>query len=58
MTLRALPKRPKKFATMLYNVFIMRHFDNMMRHFYGQKWLDYKEKLSIKKAEKTLKKQG
>ncbi|OBQ56930.1 cupin-like domain-containing protein [Tamlana sp. s12] len=58
MTLRALPKRPKKFATMLYNVFIMRHFDNLMRRFYGQKWLDYKEKLSIKKAEKILKKQA
>ncbi|KAB1066570.1 cupin-like domain-containing protein [Tamlana haliotis] len=56
MTLRALPRRPKAFLTMLYNVFIMRHFDNGMRRFNGQKWLDYKERLSIKKAEKLMKK--
>ncbi|MDB2463167.1 cupin-like domain-containing protein, partial [Algibacter sp.] len=56
MTLRALPKRPKKVLTMLYNVFFMRHFDNAIRYFRGQKWLDYKEKLAIKKAKKVLSK--
>ncbi len=57
MTLRALPKRPKKVLNMLYNVFIMRHFDNGMRKIRGQKWLDYKEKLAIKKSNTVLIKQ-
>lgn len=56
MTLRALPKKPKKVLTMLYNVFIMRHFDNGMRKLRGQKWLDYKENLALKKANKVLSK--
>ncbi len=56
MTLRALPKRPKKLLTMLYNVFIMRHFDNIMRQFFGQKWLNYKEKLAEKRTNKKLSK--
>tara|TARA_R110002051_G_scaffold324635_1_gene422846 strand:+ start:38816 stop:39691 length:876 start_codon:yes stop_codon:yes gene_type:complete len=56
MTLRALPKKPKKVLTMLYNVFIMRHFDNGMRKLRGQKWLDYKENLALEKANKVLSK--
>ncbi len=55
MTLRALPRHPKRFANMLYNVFFMRHFDNFTRKFLGQKWLDYKERLAIKRTNKNLK---
>jgi hypothetical protein len=54
MTLRAFPRHPKKLALMLYNVFIMRHFDNIMRHLKGQKWLNYKETLAIKRSHKNL----
>lgn len=50
MTLRALPRTPKRFATMMYNVFIMRHFDNTMRRFIGQRWLDYKEQRILRKT--------
>lgn len=56
MTLRALPRRPKKFINMLCNVFVMRHFDNIMRRFFGQKWLNYKEHLALKKTNKVLSK--
>ncbi len=56
MTLRALPRHPKRIATMLYNVFIMRHFDNFMRKIKGQKWLDYKEQLALKRTHKNSKK--
>lgn len=56
MTLRALPRHPKRIATMLYNVFIMRHFDNLMRKIKGQKWLDYKEQLALKRTHKNSKK--
>ncbi len=55
MTLRALPRRPAKIVNMLYNVFIMRHFDNTMRRYFGQKWLNFKEELAIKKTNKVLK---
>lgn len=54
MTLRALPRRPRTFANMMYNVFIMRHFDNLMRSLRGQKWLDYKDKMAIEKTNKNL----
>lgn len=54
MTLRALPRHPKKLAFMLYNVFIMRHFDNAMRRLNGEKWLNYKETLAIKRSHKNL----
>lgn len=54
MTLRALPRHPKRFATMLYNVLIMRNIDNFTRKHWGQKWLDYKEKLAIRRTERNL----
>ncbi|NHF60551.1 cupin-like domain-containing protein [Flavobacteriaceae bacterium TP-CH-4] len=54
MTLRALPRKPARFATMLYNVLIMRNIDNFTRKYWGQKWLDYKEELAIKRTEKNM----
>jgi hypothetical protein len=54
MTLRALPRKPLRFIHMLYNVFVMRHFDNYMRKIRGQKWLDYKEKRVLKKTRRRL----
>ncbi len=54
MTLRALPRKPVRFANMLYNVLIMRNFDNFTRKYWGQKWLDYKEELAIKRTERDL----
>ncbi len=56
MTLRALPRHPKRVATMMYNVLIMRHIDNFSRKYWGQKWLDYKTKLAIKRTERNLQK--
>ncbi|MDT7828608.1 cupin-like domain-containing protein [Pricia sp. S334] len=55
MTLRALPRHPARFANMLYNVVVMRNFDNFTRKYWGQKWLDYKNRLAIKKTERNLK---
>ena len=54
MTLRALPRKPSRFANMLYNVMIMRHIDNLTRKYAGQKWLDYKDKWAIKRTERNL----
>ncbi|AYN69345.1 cupin-like domain-containing protein [Euzebyella marina] len=55
MTLRALPRKPGRFANMLYNVMIMRHIDNITRKYAGQKWLDYKDQWAIKRTERNLK---
>ncbi|TDQ28869.1 cupin-like domain-containing protein [Tenacibaculum caenipelagi] len=52
MTLRALPRKPSRILNMLYNVFIMRNFDNLMRRFLGQKWLVFKDKKAIKRTHK------
>lgn len=54
MTLRALPRNPKRFMNMLYNILVMRNFDNFIRRHWGQKWLDYKNQLAIKRTEKYL----
>ncbi len=55
MTLRALPRSPKRFLNMLSNVVVMRNFDNFTRKYWGQKWLDYKDELAIRRTEKNLK---
>lgn len=52
MTLRAFPRHPGRFANMLYNVFFMRHIENIMRKSFGQKWIDYKEKRTFQKTNK------
>src|SRR5690554_1093373 len=50
MTLRAFPRHLGRFGNMLYNVFFMRHFENIMRKSFGQKWIDYKENHTYKKT--------
>ncbi|MFD2542762.1 cupin-like domain-containing protein [Lacinutrix gracilariae] len=56
MTLRAFTKKPKTALNMLYNVFFMRHFENLMRKWKGQNWIDYKNKKAVEKVNKTLEK--
>lgn len=47
MSLRALPRKPKHLLKAVYNVFIMRHFDNLMRRRKGQEWIDEKNERAI-----------
>ena len=54
MSLRAWPKNPVNFAKGLYNVFVMRTYDNMMRKVKGQKWIDWKNEQAIAKTNKQL----
>lgn len=54
MTLRALPKKPLRFGKMLYNVVIMRHFENLMRKSMGQKWVDFKENRMYQKTNRRV----
>jgi hypothetical protein len=56
MSLRAFPRELKKLTRLVYNVFIMRHFENLMRKTRGQKWIDYKENKILKTTHDRLKK--
>ena len=56
MSLRAFPRRLGNLSKAAYNVFIMRHFDNLMRRWKGQKWIDYKNEQAIINTNKNLKK--
>ncbi len=52
MSIRSTSKGIKNFSTAVYNVFVMRHFDNLMRKIMGQKWIDYKNSQAIKRTNK------
>jgi hypothetical protein len=56
MSLRAFPRRLGNLSKAAYNVFIMRHFDNLMRRWKGQKWIDYKNEQAIINTHKNIKK--
>jgi hypothetical protein len=54
MSLRSIPKQPKYLAKAVYNIFVMRHFDNLMRKLKGQNWIDYKNEKAITNTHKYL----
>lgn len=54
MSLRALPRTPKFLFKALYNIGIMRHFDNYMRKKKGQAWIDEKNERAITETHKKL----
>ena len=54
MSLRSIPKKPQHLLKAVYNVFIMRNFDNLMRRLKGQKWIDWKNEQAIVRTHKHL----
>jgi hypothetical protein len=54
LALRAFPNGISKRTRSLYNLFIMRNFDNIMKKWLGEKWFIYKEHLAEKRAAKYL----
>lgn len=54
MSLRAIPRNPKNLAKAIYNIAIMRYFDQFMRNIKGQKWIDWKNEQAIIRTNKTL----
>lgn len=54
MSLRSIPKQPKFLVSALYNIFIMRHFDNFMRKRKGQAWINHKNERAITDTHKRL----
>jgi hypothetical protein len=53
LTLRSLPRSPKKIIEVLNNLLIIRNVDNLMRQFKGQDWIDHKNRLAIKNTHKN-----
>ena len=54
MSLRAIARNPKNLAKAVYNIAIMRHYDNLMRRLQGQDWIDKKNEMAITKTHKKL----
>ncbi|MFD2543092.1 cupin-like domain-containing protein [Lacinutrix gracilariae] len=54
MSLRAIARNPKNLSKAIYNIVIMRHFDNLMRKMKGQNWIDYKNKQAITRTNKNF----
>ncbi len=50
MSLRSWPKNPMNFAKGLYNIFIMRHYDILMRKVKGQPWIDSKNRRAVQRT--------
>jgi hypothetical protein len=55
MSLRAIARNPKNFGQAVYNIFVMRHFDNLMRRVQGQKWIDWKNEEAIRRTKVSFK---
>lgn len=55
MSLRAIARNPKNLARAVYNIAIMRYFDQFMRKLGGQKWIDWKNEQAIVRTNKVLK---
>ncbi|MCH9661988.1 MAG: cupin-like domain-containing protein [Bacteroidetes bacterium] len=54
MSLRAIPRNPKNLGKAIYNIFWMRHYDNLMRRLKGQAWIDSKNERAIIKTHRKL----
>ncbi len=54
MSLRGIPQNPIHLSRAVYNILVMRHFDNLMRKLKGQKWIDSKNENAILRTHKKL----
>ena len=54
MSLRSIAKKPKNLGKAVYNIFVMRHFDNMMRKWKGQQWIDWKNEQAVLRTQKLM----
>ena len=54
MSLRAIARNPKNLAKAVYNIGVMRYFDQMMRKMKGQKWIDWKNEQAVIRTNRAL----
>ena len=50
MSLRSIARKPAHLSEALYNIFIMRHYDGLMRKWKRQKWIDHKNQRALEKT--------
>ena len=54
MSLRAIARNPANLGKAVYNVLVMRNYDNLMRRLRGQQWIDWKNEQAIARTHKML----
>jgi hypothetical protein len=54
MSLRAIARNPLNLSKAIYNIFVMRYYDNLMRKLKGQEWIEAKNKKAITKTHRKL----
>ncbi len=54
MSLRAMARNPINLSKAVYNVFVLRNLDNMMRRLKGQKWIDWKNEQALIRTNRRL----
>jgi hypothetical protein len=54
MSLRAMPRRPKHLAKAVYNLLIMRYYDQLMRRLQGQAWIDKKNEVALRRTQQNV----
>jgi Cupin-like domain len=54
MSLRAMARNPKNLGRAIYNILVMRHFDNFMRKMKGQSWIDAKNEKAVMNTHRKL----
>ena len=54
MSMRSIARNPKNLTQAIYNIFIMRNIDNLMRKVKGQQWIDEKNEKAIKNTHSGL----
>jgi len=52
LSLRGIARNPKNLSKAIYNLVVMRNFDNVMRRMNGQKWIDWKNEQAIVRTHK------
>jgi hypothetical protein len=54
MSLRAIARNPANLGKAVYNLLVMRNYDNLMRRIRGQQWIDWKNQQAIARTHKML----
>lgn len=54
MSLRSLAHKPKNFSEAVYNIFVMRNIDNLMRRWKGKKWIEWKDNQAVIKTNQLV----
>ncbi|MEC7264705.1 MAG: cupin-like domain-containing protein [Bacteroidota bacterium] len=54
MSLRSIAKKPKNLSRAVYNIFVMRHFDSLMRKMKGQQWIDWKNEQALLRTQRVM----